>query len=81
MLKTASLTVIAAALAASFALPASAKPRSCDDYAWESQAMKDCKARPEKMEHRAKAHHKAMKHDDMKDMKHDGMKDMKHDKT
>ena len=83
MLKTATLTVVAAALATLLAVPAPAKPRSCDDYAWGSQAMKDCKAHGEDMARKTKSHHKAMKHDmhDMKGMKHDEMKDMRHDKT
>jgi hypothetical protein len=82
MMKTASLMVAAAACLGLLSAPALAKhkghARSCYDYAWESQDMKDCLANPDGMKHMPMHKHmkKGMKRD-MKGMK--GMKEM-HDK-
>jgi hypothetical protein len=79
MVKSAFVIAIAVAATAVLAPPALAAKhqRSCYDFAWESQDMKDCLANPDHMPMHKMRHthmHHGMEHmKDMKDMK--GMDD------
>jgi hypothetical protein len=69
MLKATVSVAAAVAMMAGLAAPAMAAKhaRSCDDLAWESQEMKDCRANPDMQKHQP--HHGTKHHTHGKHMK------------